>query len=75
MLLLCVHVGFLLGRALLDEASCLGVEEGVGGGRAQWPTGSYETTDVVIGRETVLARGSLRSSSPVDRRGGGHCDR
>ena len=42
--------------SLLDEASCLGVEERVGSGRAQWPRGSGEAADVVIGRELAIGR-------------------
>lgn len=60
------------GQILLDEASCLGVEERVGGGGAQWPTGSCETTNVVICRETVLGgRRNLRGG-PVGLHGGRH---
>ena len=44
------------GVLLLDEASCLGVEEGVGGGWTQWPAGSYETTNVVVCRKTAISR-------------------
>ncbi len=38
-----------LRESLLDETSCLVVEESVFCARAQWPTGSTETADVVIG--------------------------
>src|SRR5687768_17601251 len=60
-------------NGLLDEASCLGVEEGVGGRRAQRPRGSGEAADVVIGGEAV-ARGSSLLRLPVGN-GGRHCGR
>jgi hypothetical protein len=63
------------GVLLLDEASCLGVEEGVGGGRAHGPAGSSETTDVVVGREAIAGGGRLLGNAPLDWLGGGHCDR
>jgi len=43
---------------LLDEASCLRVEEGVCGGRAHWAAGSCKTADVVVGRQAI-GRGAL----------------
>ena len=52
-------------RYLLDEASCLGVEEGVCSWRAQRSAGSLEAADVVVGRE-VGVRGE---SVALDRRG------
>jgi len=48
------------GVLLLDEASCLGMEEGVGGRRAHGPRGRGEATDVVIGREAVSRGGRHR---------------
>lgn len=58
---------------LLDEASRLGMEERVGGRRAQWPAGSCKTTDVVVGREAISSRrGRLLGRVPVDWRCGGH---
>jgi hypothetical protein len=60
-----------LGR-LLDEASCLGVEKSVCGRRAQWPAGSCETTDVVVGREAICRGGRLVGSGPVDWSSGRH---
>jgi hypothetical protein len=72
----CTGAAWLAGWALLDEASCLGVEEGVGSRRAQWPAGSYETTNVIIGSEAFLSRGvGWRRGGPVDRHSGGHCGR
>ena len=62
--------------ALLDEASCLGVEEGVGSGGAQWPAGSYKATNVVIRGEAFLGGGlGWRRGSRVGRHSGGHCGR
>jgi hypothetical protein len=59
---------------LLDKASGLGVEESVCSRWAQWAAGSYETTDVVVGRKAfVRVRGAgLVGSGPVDWDGGRH---
>jgi hypothetical protein len=58
------------GVGLLDEASCLGVEERVRGGRAHGPAGSSKTADVVVGGEAIAARlGRVPSNW---RCGGGH---
>lgn len=40
---------------LLDETSCLWVEEGVCGGRAHGPARGRETLDVVVGHEAGLS--------------------
>ena len=61
---------------LLDEASCLGVEERVRGRRGQRTAGSLETTDVVVGRQALVGGGAcLVGDRPVDRRGGRHRSR
>jgi hypothetical protein len=46
------EIQFSVGKSvyLLDEASCLAVEESVLGRRAHGPAGSLETANVVIGR-------------------------
>ena len=59
-------------EGLLDEASCLRVEEGVRGRRAQGPRGSGKTLDVVVGREVVAGGSGLGRGGPVDGRGGRH---
>lgn len=59
---------------LLDEASCLGMEECVRGRGAHGPAGGSETTDVVVGGEAVARGGRLRWDAPVGGCCGRHCE-
>lgn len=59
-------------EGLLDEASCLRVEESVRGRRAQRPRGSSETLNVVVGREVAAGGSGLARGGPIDGRGGRH---
>ena len=43
------------GLQTIDEAACLLMEKGVLRKRAQWPTGSRETLDLVVGRQAIVA--------------------
>lgn len=45
----------------LDEASCLITEEHMLRLRAQWPAGSVESSDVVVGRDVVVGVGAIDS--------------
>lgn len=60
------------GKGLLDEASCLWVEESVLWSRAQRPAGSGESLDVVVGREVVVAIDAVHAVGGAIR--GRHCD-
>lgn len=57
---------------LLDEASCLWVEEGVRGRRAHGAAWCGKATDVVVDRKAVGRGRRLVGSAPVDWGGGRH---
>jgi hypothetical protein len=57
---------------LLDEASRLGVEERVGGRRAQRAAGGHEAADVVVGGLAIARGARLVGRGPVDGSSGRH---